>query len=188
MVLSEPGLKRQKICSRLTEDSPDNVGKNADPARPVNYGRASRLLVPVVRSSVAQSRDFLSPWMTAMLRACLNLRGLPQFLTFCFGLAVIVSASVFNVLHDHGTEKSFPPFVRTVYELVGKSGVTMFLATIGLAILLLGFAVPHPRWRRKTVPQLENATRLPTLRLPRDTRRSVPEGGIELQTRKYLPY
>gem|GEM_PF-6490814 len=123
-----------------------------------------------------------------MLRACLNLRGLPQFLTFCFGLAVIVSASVFNVLHDHGTEKSFPPFVRTVYELVGKSGVTMFLATIGLAILLLGFAVPHPRWRRKTVPQLENATRLPTLRLPRDTRRSVPEGGIELQTRKYLPY
>lgn len=112
---------------------------------------------------------------------------LPQFLTFFFGLAVIVSASVFNVLHDRETVQSFPPFVKTIYELVGKSGVTMFLATIGLAILLLGFAVPHPRWRRIPKPRLENATALPTLRPPRDFSRKAPvAGGVELKTQKYL--
>ena len=73
---------------------------------------------------------------------------LPGLGMFCFGMSIIIAATVLNIAHDrlsgHGLE-SLPPFLAHMYDMSGKLGVTVALVSAGLSIITLGFALQRNR-------------------------------------------
>ena len=116
---------------------------------------------------------------------------LPGLGMFCFGMSIIIAATVLNIAHDrlsgHGLE-SLPPFLAHLYDMSGKLGVTVALVSAGLSIITLGFALQ--RNRQVQVRSANPLARQPYFCTPEGDG-AGPEvsrsGAVVLQTRKYLP-
>ena len=111
---------------------------------------------------------------------------------FYVGMGMILSVTVLNVAHDRLEglgAKSLPGFLRDMYELSGKSGVTLTFVTIGLSIILLGFALPRRERKSSSPTRAVAATAVPLFTAPTEDGQEEPEvagGKVVLKTRKFL--
>lgn len=116
---------------------------------------------------------------------------------FFIGMGMIVSVTVLNVAHDRLSgvgANSLPGFLSDMYEMSGKSGVTVTFVTIGLSIILLGFALPRRREQRSSTAVKAAASTTESSESPLFTATTeegegeptVSGGKMVLKTRKYL--
>lgn len=113
---------------------------------------------------------------------------LPGLGMFCCGMSVIVAATVLNVAHDrlsgNGLE-ALPPFLANMYDMSGKSRVTLALVTAGLSIILMGSALQRTRrTQRRTANSLAGQ---PYFSPSDEAEPGVSNSGaVVLRTWKYL--
>jgi hypothetical protein len=112
---------------------------------------------------------------------------------FYIGMGMILSASVLNVAHDRLEglgARSLPGFLADMYELSGKSGVTITFVTIGLSIILLGFALPRRNQKSSSAKRTGavTPTAVPLFTSTEDGEEGpeVAGGKVVLRTRKFL--
>jgi hypothetical protein len=112
--------------------------------------------------------------------------------SFCCGLALIVSATVLNLAHDRMSPReveALPLFLSDLYDMAGKLGVTLLLVGTGLSLILLGLALRcdtllFSRAPVRTEPEPEGVYFYTADDQPESA--VGPNGGLVLQTRKYL--
>jgi hypothetical protein len=112
--------------------------------------------------------------------------------SFLVGLALIVLATVHNVGFDGMSQAerlTLPSFLADTYERTGKTGVTMFLVSLGMMIILTGFVIRYLCGRSLRRGGWVAPDHLaPNPAWGGSNQSSTSLGRVELATQKYLEW
>jgi hypothetical protein len=78
---------------------------------------------------------------------------------FVCGMSIIIAATVLNIAYDRLSSQGLAtvaPFLASMYDGSGKSGVTSVLVAAGLSLILLSFVAQRNRWTSRPSSDLAN--------------------------------
>lgn len=109
---------------------------------------------------------------------------------FVCGMSIIVAATVLNIAYDRLSSRGLAtvaPFLASMYDDSGKTGVTSVLVAAGLSLILLNFvAQRNLRMPRSSSDLANTRSVMPYSPASPSGPEVSPSGTFILKTRRYL--